>query len=125
MIPTRQILCTSLLLAAAFPAMGQANEATVQSQLLTEPMWTLQPVDGPGATVWFEEMDGQVQMVLCKAIRPECRIHVRIAPQDLFIGGADGLRLTLTTAGVPIFSGPAVSLFPSWVVPSSQSRTGP
>jgi hypothetical protein len=122
---TRVLLCTSLLVAAAFPVRGWAGP-DLQSRLLTEPMWTLQPADGPATQVWFEETEGAVQMVRCGAIRPECRTTVGVNTNGIIVKGVDAraVRLALVSANVPIFSGSGARLFPAWVVPSSQSRTG-
>lgn len=119
-------LCLKLLVALAIPVDCGATRPDLHSQLLTEPMWTLQGADGSAAQVWFEDMDGTVQMTRCTANRPECHEKVALDADAVVIelSGAPAMRLHLVSPDPPILDGAGASLFPAWVVPGVQSRTG-
>lgn len=119
-------LCLKLLVVVAVPVDCWAIGPDLHSQLLSEPMWILQTTDGAAAQVWFEERDGTVRMMRCTANRPECHEKVALDAADVVIeaSGAPAMRLHLVSPDLPAFVGPAASLFPAWVVPGAQSRTG-
>lgn len=94
--------------------------------LLSEPHWRWQSADGPDAAVWFEKVGKELEMVRCPEATRNCRRSVKAKAEGFEVESAGSWVVLRQFHGTPgMFSSDrGHTLFPSWLIPTSGSRTG-
>lgn len=117
-------LLASALLATL--ARNAAADATIESRLAAEPLWTLRVPSGALVPVWLAHRGGRPMLAGCS--EPACTGALQFRADGFTVEPEDGppLGFTLQDAATPIFRAGSDSrwLMPHWIVPSGRAHGG-
>jgi hypothetical protein len=121
-----KLAAVTLSCLAAGHATAQLAQPGLERVLLSETQWTWQSADGPDTAVWFEKVGKELTMFRCSAATGNCRRPIRATAEGFELQSAGSWDVLRQLPGTPIVfsSDRGESLFPSWLVPTSGSRTG-